>query len=347
MKLVCVILAGGNREDVIGGAILSVFDAVDGFVLVDTGESAQAAIAVARDMLGSRCRVFKRTEEHDCAEARNFGLDKAAEIGADWALMLDTDERIIGAEKIRRMLKKYASETEVETVLIDDVGHLYKKNKLFRLPRAGYWSGNVHEGYVCPGIHAVAKNITFSETPKGTEETAARNVMIEHKCRESIEADPKNPRWHFYLGDVLCGSDPETAVDEFLKAAELSDWLEEIDWSHYRAAMCRFIQGRYADALEICLNSSMRIPELAWYASVCSASLGKLDQTVELVNKTVELAEQQRGQERLGFVNRVAWYEGPYEVMSWIHASTGDDRKYRLTLEKIEQLRAERLAMAA
>lgn len=345
MNVVCVILAGGNREAVIAGAIESVIDCVDRFVLIDTGTS-QKAIEVARGILGDRRIVFRHAGEFDCATVRNFGLQCAESIGADWALMLDTDERLHAEPGIvRRMLSEVAD----NHVLIDDSTHTYKKSKFFRFPLDGHWSGMVHEAYVGTTMPCVARDITFSELPKTLEEQAQRLVWIEAQCRKAIESDPGQARWRYYLADSLAGlgSRHDEAAEEFLQAAKLSDWPEEADWSCYRAAQCRFDQGRYQDAIDICNDSGMRIPELAWYAAICAASAGKLHETVDLIKKAIALAEKQRERERAGFVNRVAWYEGPYEVLALVHEAIGDKEKLQLTLEKIEELRAQRLALAA
>ena len=99
-KIVAVILAGGNREALIMGAVASLIGYVDEIVLMVTGPSAEAAVDtvlshhVACPVTPDR-RYYVHGDRFDCASARNAGLDAARERGADWILGLDTDERMI------------------------------------------------------------------------------------------------------------------------------------------------------------------------------------------------------------------------------------------------------------
>jgi tetratricopeptide (TPR) repeat protein len=341
MQLAAAILAGGNRESAIGGAIESANAFVDHFVLIDTGPSAQKAIEVASSMLGDRCSIAKYPGDFDCATARNFALKSVFDAGFDWALMLDTDERIQTKPGIvRRML----DEITTNTVLIEDERRVYKKTKLFHKSHQGQWSGIVHEAYCSLEQKALAKGITFSELPKTAEEMLARNIWIEDKCLKAIELEPGQARWHFYHADALqsLGSFDE-AVEEYLEASELSTWDEEIDWSRGCASRLRAYQERYRDAADICLHSSMRTPELAWHAAYCLHKLGENESAIEWAHRAAELAERQRETERCGFSNKFAWYEGPFDVMRWAYRALGDEAKEAEALamvEKMSELRA-------
>lgn len=348
MQLGAVILAGGNRESVISGAIESVSDCVDQFILIDTGNSARLAIETALRTAGDRCHVFKNQGDFDCATARNFGLDCAEKSGCDWALILDTDERIKASPGvIRRML----GEIDCYTVLIDDETERYKKVKFIRLPRAGSWSGIVHEAYVAPWPQAVAHGITFSEVPKSEQEEKARTAWIENQCRKAITDEPRNARWRYYLGDALAAlGRPGDAVIEFLRAAKLSEWAEESAWSIHRAA-CLLGESGDRDALELALaissDQDAQIPELPWYASVCAHRLGKHQRAIELAQRAAQLGESQRKSERIGFCNRVAWWEGPYDVLRYSYELIGDAERAAEAAEHVALMQAQRLSEAA
>lgn len=345
MLLCAVILAGGNRESVIGGAIGSVSSVVDHFAIIDTGESANAAVAVAREMLGDRCTVFEFKEEFDCATARNFGLDCAGSLGSEWALMLDTDERIVGKiEDIPRFLR----EIKQNVALLNDAAWSYNKTKFVRLPRKGSWQGFPHEAFVTDEAGALPMWLSFRELPRTPEEEQVRAQWIELQCRKGLERDPGNARLHFYRADSLSVlGQLDGAVVEFLEASRLSKWADEIDWCHYRTARIRYAQGRHADALNVCFASSMRTPELLWFSAVCSATLDNATNALVLAARAAETAEKQRTFERMGFCERYAWFEGPHEVMSWVFKATGDTEREQEAIDNMARLKAERLRLVA
>jgi glycosyltransferase involved in cell wall biosynthesis len=341
VNLAAVILSGGNREALIADAIKSADAFVDAFVLIDTGESAAKAIAVAREILGDRCIVHRFSEPFDCARARNFGLDCAAADGFDFAMQLDTDERMRVADP--SIVKRMLSMVETETVLCENDGHCYKKNRFFRLPREGRWDGVVHEGYLTQGA-TLARGITFSEVEKTPDEEFARQIWIAAKCSEALKSDPNNARYHYYLADALDATDdPIGAVAEFLRAAELSDWDEEVDWSHYKAAMIRYAMGDIGQALSITLASSLRTPELLWAASLFALELGALPRSEELASRAVSAAEEQREHDRQGFTYKFAWYEGPHDILWRIAVANGNAELEAAHAAKVIELHSERI----
>lgn len=341
MTIAAAILAGGNREHLIGDAIKSVDPMVDHVVLIDTGSSAKAAIQVGRELLGDRCTVFEMPEPFDCATGRNFCLDRAHELGFDWALPLDTDERMHGdPATVRRMLDELK---HIDHILIDDASGLYKKPKFIRVPRSGYWDGVVHEAYVSMAPRAVAIGITFSEVPKCPVEQICLIATVEYQTRKALEQDPNNARYHYYRGDSLAALDRfDEAVEEFLQAAKLSRWDEEIDWSHYRAAQTRYCQAHYEESIGICLDSTMRIPELPWLAALGYHSLKRYDLEIEMANKAADLAAVQRKTERVGFANRYAWWEGPFDCLRWAYHELGNLERETVAYVKFLSLKDER-----
>jgi hypothetical protein len=81
---------GGN---VIKDALLSVVDWVDACILLDTGIT-DNTVEIARETAGNKLLLQKLPWPGSFAEARNAALDAAAAAGAQWAIILDTDERI-------------------------------------------------------------------------------------------------------------------------------------------------------------------------------------------------------------------------------------------------------------
>jgi hypothetical protein len=86
----------GNSREIVGDALRSAVDWVDWCLVIETGVT-DDTLEIAREIAGDKLIVRDFPWCGDFAAARNFALMAAAEIGADWALVLDTDERIIPA----------------------------------------------------------------------------------------------------------------------------------------------------------------------------------------------------------------------------------------------------------
>src|SRR6187401_2694488 len=88
MKIASTTLTG-NSSGVIADALRSVVDWVDYCLVVDTGIT-DDTLDVARQVAGSKLVVRSFPWQDDFAAARNFALQAAAELGAAWAVTLDT-----------------------------------------------------------------------------------------------------------------------------------------------------------------------------------------------------------------------------------------------------------------
>lgn len=81
-------------EDIIKGALHSVVNWVDLCILLDTGIT-DNTLQVAKEVAGDKLLVRNLPWPDSFAAARNAALDAAATTGAQWALILDADERIL------------------------------------------------------------------------------------------------------------------------------------------------------------------------------------------------------------------------------------------------------------
>src|SRR5207237_1142256 len=136
--------------------------------------------------------------------ARNHALGVAALAGADWALTVDTDERMHwhGLD-LREYLAGLPEDVEVVDVR-EARGH-YPKERLFRLPRKGGWGERVHEAFVMgAGNRRVeAPAARFSELPKTAEAQAAKVARDVRILRGVVKKEPGNSRAWYYLGQSL------------------------------------------------------------------------------------------------------------------------------------------------
>lgn len=125
-----------NREDEIVGALLSVADHVDRVLVVDTGVTDQT-LQRAQSIAGDRLSIVKH-KWVDFSTARNAGIDAAARMGAEWVVIVDSDERLhLGSVDLRAALAR--AMTDVLLVESED-GH-YPKEKILRASSGlGTWA---------------------------------------------------------------------------------------------------------------------------------------------------------------------------------------------------------------
>jgi tetratricopeptide (TPR) repeat protein len=340
------ILAGGHREDKIGGAIESALGLVDEMLLVDTGESAQAAIAVARGILGSRCRVVEYPGTYyQCAHGRNFCLEQATALGLDCVILLDTDERLIwnDAAAVHSELDAMRSSGVGWSMTWNDL-QTYPKARAFHLPTSGRYDGEVHEGFCVDTPGALMTTLAFHELQKTTEELGAHVAAIEKVVRRLTREDPGNARWRYYLGDCLAyqargnATREAEAIEAFTTAAVLTGWEEERDWSYYRIADVHSKAGRYHDAFRALETAGMRIPEHAWLAAYCLHRAGENDRAVYWAQKAARIAAQQRDALRVGFNYKFAQFEGPFDVLDHAYRALGETELAKDARVKVEQM---------
>src|SRR5512141_230410 len=84
----------GSNADIIGDALASVLPQVDRCIVIDTGAK-DDSIDVARRVAGEKLLVREFAWINDFAAARNFALQAAVDAGGEWAVTVDTDERLL------------------------------------------------------------------------------------------------------------------------------------------------------------------------------------------------------------------------------------------------------------
>jgi len=318
----------GNNESILGDALRSVVDGVDKVLVVDTGVT-DKSLDVARDVAGDKLIVRSFPWRNDFSAARNFCLDAAAELGAAWAVAVDTDERLaVDFEALRALL----ATTDADAVLVDAADGTYAKERVFRIPTRVRWTGPTHEAFGGGDArYARLPGATFSELPKSPEALRAkfeRDVAI---LRPYTAAHPTDPRWLFYLGDSYrnLGRLDEAAA-AYEACAALRGWDEESAWACYRAAEIRCSQQDYVRALDRCVEGLARHPgvaELAWLAGFIAYRLGRPRHAVHWARLAlVHGAYRGHAEEtrRIAFRHRPALYAAPYDVLRFALRDLGD-----------------------
>jgi tetratricopeptide (TPR) repeat protein len=327
MKLVSTTLTG-NASAMIGDALGSVVSWVDACLVIDTGAT-DGTLSVARSVAKDKYveRSFAWTD--DFSAARNFALDAAHEIGGDWAVTLDTDERIVlGGQDIRATL---AAATEGALMLSSTDG-TYAKERFFRLPMPIRWTGPTHESFPAYKVKSrIVDGASFAELPKSVEASRRKFERDVSILEAYTRSHPTDPRWHYYLGESHKNlGHNEQAIVAYEACASLRGWDEESAWACYRAAECHALLGAYDRAIDACASGLARhagIAELSWLAAFSAFRAGRHAQAVYFARLSIAMGHF-RGAgasvPRIGFRNRNALYEGPYDVLRFALRALGD-----------------------
>ena len=267
---------------------------------------------------------------NDFAAARNFALAAAAEIGADWAVTLDTDERIdIGDVDVHAVL----AATAADSLHVKHVNATYGKERFFRLPARGQYIGPTHEAFIRDGGESeTLEGVLFDELGKTHEQyrqKAERDIAI---LTRHTQEHPDDPRWFYYLGDSYAGlGRNEEAVAAFRTCASLNGWDEEGGWAMYRAAECLLRLNRPAEAIEACAVGMAKHAgqaELPWLAGFASWQAGRPAQAVYWARQAIAIghfAGHGESVPRIGFRHPPALWEGPYDVLRFALRAIGDE----------------------
>jgi glycosyltransferase involved in cell wall biosynthesis len=218
MKVVSITLAGAdNPGAMLGEALSSVAHFVDECIVVDNGisdnsiEHARAAIQFPATPPALRVVPFAWTA---CDAGRNAALDAAKDAGADWAVIVDSDEFIVPPQFVRRDLES----ATVDYFMAPHVTLGYEKIRYVRIPARGRYVDAVHEQFVPEGafVHAVLG--AFDEREKSPEKLRAR-------CARDVDVlltlDPTpNRLWHLGTSYEVLG-ELERAVEAWRKAVVL------------------------------------------------------------------------------------------------------------------------------
>lgn len=304
-----------SREDEIAGAIRSVVDYVDRVLLVDTGV-ADRTLERAREIAGKKLAVNQHLWADDFSAARNAGFKAAEDLGADWTLIIDSDERInFGKLDLRDALQ--SEKRDVLFIEADDGS--YPKEKLVRARRNVQFIGPTHEALI-NGRRGLLRGPTFSELAK-TNVQMTQKLKRDMRLLEIYSAEhPNDPRWHLYLGLTYEGLEQyERAAASYGRCVELRKTGVEAAWSAFKQAEALCELGRHGAAVQAAargLGANSTSAECAWIAADASLRRGNKDQAIAWARMAEAIGYYKgNGVERLHFRHLPALYELPYEVL--------------------------------
>jgi tetratricopeptide (TPR) repeat protein len=254
-----------NEERALGRALVSIRDAVDEIVVVDTG-STDRTKEIARNFT-DRVYDFEWTE--DFAAARQFSFDRAT---GDWVFWLDADDIVVHADRIRAALRAAERGTDCfwwkYVYGQDQYGNptceLWRE-RCVRRSGAFRWEGKVHE-YLAgsSGPSAVRDPDVLVLHRPDRERRAARprrNIeILQAEYREAGGNPP--PRTLFYLGNEHFDLDElDDALLFYQRFVPLADWQDERCVAQLKIASIYRRQGQHDRALEAGLQALKSRPD--------------------------------------------------------------------------------------
>lgn len=293
-------------------------------------EAAAEAEHTVGGLVQGGIRVMYGSSIKDFSMARNGALEDAsdAEGQYDWALMLDTDERIHYTDM---SFLDVLENTDCDMLHVWAADHSYAKPRFFRLPVKGKYVGPTHECWVADQGSKVGtlEGITFSELPKTAEQYKAKAERDRTILEAYTQEHPDDPRWWFYLGDTYSGLGMDSdALMAFSSCYWLNGWDEESAWAAYRVAELYCKIKNYKAALDWCCNGMSRHPgmaELPWLAGFCCFHLGRYQQAIWWETMAEAINATDAYEQRINFRHEPAHWDGPLDVMSHAYAAMGDE----------------------
>jgi tetratricopeptide (TPR) repeat protein len=338
MKIASVTISA-NTSAIISDALASVIDQVDVAVLVDTGIS-DDTVDKARVVAGQKLRVCKYAWKNDFSAARNASLDFARELEAEWAVVVDTDERFAwnGTD-----LRSVCEKSTVDAIDVASLDGFYSKEKIFRLSsEAGVrYYGPTHEAPIYRSKETLA-SATFDELPKSAAQLASKRKR-DLEVLLSWVSNPENAkdgRWWYYLGDTFHAlGNLDAAANAFAKCVELRPAVsEEGAYAAYRQAECLSQAGKLQEAIVACavgLSRHAGVAELAWLAAFVCHRLNQPEQAVSWANIAIAIGRYVGcAPRRQGFVHLPALYELPYDVLRFALPTPEERSKAEISFQR-------------
>jgi len=321
----------GNCADIIGDALRSVVDRVDLCIVIPTckaDEMQDRTIEVAREVCGEKLFVCWYGFPFEFGKARQFALEVARQQGAEWAVTVDTDERLIFEDRYDLRSSLNLANVDLITCLSEDGS--YEKERFIRTDTEGAWVGLTHEYFRGDRGRCTWWGARFREITKTNDEYRAKHERDVRLLTEYVE-EHDEARWWFYLGESYRALFRYLeAIASYLNCASKSGWDEEAGFAHYRASECSALMGEFGRGLELAIAGlayHAEMAELYWHAGWCAYKLGKHQQAIRLSHAAADRGacwgnfDEQR---RVGFKHLPALYEGPYDVLRHAYRALGE-----------------------
>lgn len=266
MFLLATVLLGPGSESTAPDAIASVRDAVDEFLLIESG-GGQVAVDAATAAVGkTHLSVVPFCWLGDYGGARQFALDQARVLGFDYALTLDPDERIELGAGFRDVI---AAHPEADVWILPDRETGYFKERIIKTTTRAFWHGKVCEFLDGREVQGSRLPGHFWELPKDERGERRRWERGITACTEMIDAGDDCYRWRRHRGTCYMGlgRQPEALAD-YEAALPLALNSHETAWMRYLICEQYVLTGRLDDARALAAQGLADhagfVPEFGW-----------------------------------------------------------------------------------
>lgn len=211
MKTLSLAMIMKNEEKMLRRCLESVKSIVDEVVIVDTGSTDGSKAAAIE--LGAK--VFDYNWKQHFAEARNVAIEHAT---GDWILVLDADEYISNdcAAVIRDFINNVDAIGRIKRIdkFKGSEGVSYASSYISRLfPRHVRYQGRIHE-QLRSDLPRVKLPVEVQHDGYFETTRSERNIPL---LKMEIEADQKNPYYHYQIAKEYRGLEKHEAARQHLQ----------------------------------------------------------------------------------------------------------------------------------
>jgi len=354
ISLCSITITSETKADIIGSALHSIRDIADHMLLVHLTDPAivpDKTLKIAYKIAGKKLLVYPTAiAGTNIAGWRNYGLIKAARTGADWAVMLDTDERLIlNGVDIHKTLE--ALPPDVDTVNVTSDDGAYHKPRFFRLPVKHAFKHGTHEDW--PGKMLVLDRVRFHELEKSPEVLKQRLQGDVEGLKAQMEKEPDNPRWSYLLAKTYEELDPDPlrAIPYYAETVNLygKDFAMRA-WCSFRLAFCLRQVKQHEIALKACLQGlkfAPQHPELSWLAGLLCYEMGMNKEAIAWERMACALSwALYPATDRVVPMYLAAYFEAPVEILSLAYTELGQMEKANNAIDHVDILSKARQTFA-
>ncbi len=356
MKLIATLISG-NSQAIVGKAVDSVAGFVDGICVIDTGIS-DGTLDVIRSAAGQLPIFVKKCIwRDDFGFVRNEALRFACERGADWAITIDTDERIVLSceESKQNGIAQLLQQAEgFDVVYALDGTHSYSKERIINCKSDCYWTGVTHETLRSKNKLKISNTngLVVFELPKSREQLVAKFERDLLLLEQNIEQEPAESRWMFYMASTLESlGEMSKALNWYTKCLDNSTFPGLAAWAAFSGARILNKESQFQSSMSLCVEGLKFVPaspELLWLWALNEYSLDRFCEAATLSLFAISLVD---GPSRIDFRHSTicrdlpAWFERPFDLHSWAILKLGDEFGARKFRELSEEKRRIRLAL--
>lgn len=253
-KKIVALLMIKNESRIIRRCLEHLKAVVDAFYIFDTGSTDNTV-----ECINEATEIFEERPYSVGGNAFvNFGVSRTAsfdscvgwvrdvlgwDLDQTWALALDADMNLV----IGPQFDKTTLAASGYSIIQKNPSIEYYNMRLLRLSHPWTCIGATHEYWSGNGTEKLGKEHLYIDDRNDGGCKADKFERDERLLRAELEAEPSNPRTHFYLAQTCesIGKKPE-AIALYKARIKLGGWYEEAWYAHYRIARNYKDLGDYA-----------------------------------------------------------------------------------------------------